>query len=228
MKNPDEVNLRSFRRWWRLLPISVLFLGMSSALLVLYVAFVNDERQRTYFVLADAVADIQIETATAHLWLEEALTAGPDHIDIREVLSNLDEAIAASQAILTGGEVRHGRILSPLNDRNLRPQAEKIKTLLAEIKALTVKRYNNRAATGIGTTEDKSYNALFRDLMKKADQLHGSLIGSQGRSYLFWRQVFWGVLLVWTFIVNIAAVALWSQQTELNKRIAACEAESAG
>lgn len=220
MKNTGEVNLGSFGRWRRLLPLSVFLLGMLSAVVVLLVALVNDERQRSYFVLADTMSNIQMEAATAHLWLEEALTAEPSHVDIREAWHNFDEAIADNEAMLTGGEVRHGRILSPLDDLKLRTQAETVKTLLAELKALAIKRYHRRA-----TAEDKEYNALFRELMKKADRLHASIIGSQGRSYIFWRQIFWGVLLVWTIIVNIASVALWSREEPRYKTEDAPKAE---
>ena len=197
---------------WRPMPLAIFFLGILSAILVLWTGLVNDERQRSYFLMNGAILGMQIHATTAHLWLEEILTAGPSHMDINEVWNDLDKAVTLSEAILSGGHTHEGAILLRLDDPKLRSDLEKIKTILDNLKAFALERFRNRATGGVGTEDDRRYNVMFRDFSKKSEELELALNEKQASVYLAWRRFFWAVLFAWTVIVIFAAATLWNRE----------------
>jgi hypothetical protein len=211
MRDDGHTNAHSAGQW-RPMPLSIFFLGILSAILVLWTGLVNDERQRSYFLMNDAILDMQIHVTTAHLWLEEILTAGPSHMDINEVWNHFDEAGTLSDAILSGGHTHEGSIIMRLDDPKLRSDLEKIRTILDTLKLFAMDRFRNRATGGIGTEDDRRYNVMFRDFSKKSEELEFALSEKQASVYLYWRRFFWAVLFAWTFIVIFAAAALWDRE----------------
>jgi PAS domain-containing protein len=196
---------------WRTMPLSVFLLGLLSVVVVLWVGQVN-EKQRSQFVLTNAVMDLQIHASTAHLWLEEALTAGPRHVDMEELWREFDRAIAPSETILSGGLTHHGPISDPLYDPALRSQAESIRFLLMEFKTFAAGRLKDSGSAGIGTVEDKRYNILFREILKEANALEHSILENELRSHARLRLIFRGIVIVWSFVVLAASLGLWNRE----------------
>src|SRR6266511_6207396 len=109
-----------------------------------------NQAQRKHFAFVNALMDLRIRVATAHLWLEEAI-AGEAGADIDRAWSDLREATRLSEVLLNGGESEHGLILQPLTDPKLRGRAENIRSLLSEFGMIAGARHQRPGSTGVGS-----------------------------------------------------------------------------
>ena len=204
-------NIKPFRRWY-LMPASILFMGiLSTAMLV----WINDikEKQGNIFILDDAIQDIQILTATSHLWLEEGIFGDPD-VDIHRVLADFNEAVVLSGNVLRGGPSRHGVILPPLDDPALRTQASALESLLMELRRIALERLGNPETSGIGTPIDQRFDHVFAQFQKQAVSLNRSVEAKWSSNNLRSKHLFLGVLLIWTTMVVVAATGIWLRERQ--------------
>ena len=140
----------SGKSWqWYWMPTTVFLIGMLSIMLLLWVERIS-EKLHFDEVLVDAVMDVQIHAATAHLWLEQAIGGDPE-TKTEKVIADLDQAIHLVNAILSGGATEHDRISEPLNDPELRARMEAIKALLMNLKRIGLLRLQNPEKSGIGS-----------------------------------------------------------------------------
>ncbi|HXE98352.1 MAG TPA: hypothetical protein VN642_18255, partial [Dongiaceae bacterium] len=79
---------------------AVFLIGIFSITLLLWVNRIS-HRQRMNSLIIAAFMDAQINVATGHLWLEEALSGDGT---AKEALSEIDQAINLVDAALNGGK----------------------------------------------------------------------------------------------------------------------------
>jgi len=202
-------NRKSFRSiYW--VPITVIILGMLSIAMLILINYVNERRHRS-FALNDAVEHIQFKAAAFHLWLEEAIT-GDEEVEMEKVWLDIDRAIYLSEALLKGGVIRNDLILTPLEDSNQRIQVENIKSLLTRLKTIGQQRWVHPEIAGIGSALDKDFDAVYREIQSKGEQLEHIFENGEMDNRLRARQIFWGILVLLMFMVSLAARGLWSRE----------------
>ena len=212
------VTRKSSRRiYWT--PIAVFVLGLLSIVMLLWIDRIS-EGERTNFSLADVLMDIQIKTATSHIWLEEAISGDvivdfekfSGEQDIEKVNGQIDQAISLAEAALKGGKSEHGLPIKPLKDSKLRKRVEDIYSLLTQFKTLAHQRFQDAFVAPISPAPDKRFHAVYREIQNKAEALEIVLERNQIRALARSKRLFWSVLLAWTFIVLIAITGLWSRE----------------
>jgi hypothetical protein len=101
---------RILKRYW--MPIALFIIGTLSMCLLCW-SITSHTKQRQDFAMMNAIMDMQLNTATAHLWFEEALYGDPT-VDLDNVWADFDRGIGLSASILSGGDSGHGLVLEPL------------------------------------------------------------------------------------------------------------------
>ncbi|MBW8034457.1 MAG: hypothetical protein FVQ79_01990 [Planctomycetes bacterium] len=121
----------------------------------------------------DAMMEIKLEAAMGHLWLEEVLS-GDDVKSIDDVLGHIDNADWYAGAMLAGGENVEGKFI-PLKKAELREHIQQVRDKIAEFRAITLKRWEMKDTSGIGSDIDQKYDAVFEDFMVQADNIETEL-----------------------------------------------------
>ncbi len=116
-----------------------------------------------------AARKIQLEATRAHLWLEE-IVSGDKTADMTEVWRLIDSADWYAQALLEGAESEEG-IFLPLKDDQLRGSAQEIQGQLAEFRRITKLRHETPAESKTGSEIEQEYDAVYEQLMLKADEM---------------------------------------------------------
>jgi signal transduction histidine kinase len=195
---------------WQWIPAAVLLLGMLSAALLVWTDRIN-EKQRINYLWLDAIMDVQVHTATFHLWFEQVL-AGDTGVDIKEVWEDYNRAVKLVDTLLNGGETEHGLIPEPLSDTGPRAQAESIKTLLATFKTLALARLREPGTAGIGSDIDHRFDKVFEKILSISSGLEFVVQSEQTRIRREARRLFWGILIAWTVIVLVATFGLQNRE----------------
>ena len=151
------------------LPVAVVLFGVLGAVLFAWTNHIN-EKQRVNYLLLDAIMDVQIRTSTFHLWFEQVL-AGDTRVDMKEVWEDHERAVKLVDVVMNGGQSEHGLISLPLNDRGMRSQAEKIKSMLASLKTIGMVRMQQPSKAGIGSDVDHRFDDVFGKILANATGL---------------------------------------------------------
>jgi signal transduction histidine kinase len=223
MKGKDEAKWKPERlRLGYLAPSAVLFLGLFSTLLLVWV-FVIAERQWNRFVWADVAMDMRVKTAMFHLWFEENITNGTQE-KLGKTFSYLDEAISLSDALVSGGKSEHGTVLAPINDPLARNHAEIARSRLARLMEISRQRYRFVAVSGTGSPLDVEFNAAFLEFDREARALEilveKSAISDQAKA----RRLHFIIIIAWVSIVAASATGLFRRERrhrEAEKALAA-------
>ncbi len=117
----------------------------------------------------NAIMEIKLEATTAHLWFEE-IVSGDRHKDIADVLAHLDSADWYAAALLAGGKNSEGTLF-PLDDPALRQDIREVQRKLGDFRRITSERWNSRRSSGVGTSVDQEYDAVFDDYLQLADHV---------------------------------------------------------
>lgn len=190
------------------LPAAVLVLGMLAVALYIWTDRIH-EKERVNSLMLYAIMDVQVHTATFHLWFEQVL-AGDPGVDMKEVWEDYDRAVNLVDALTKGGKTEHGLVPRPLDDPGKRSQAEKIKSLLASLKTIGMVRMEQPGKAGIGSDIDHQFDEVFGKILTSAQGLELVVQDEQARMQRQARRLFLGILLVWTAIVIGAAMGLMS------------------
>jgi signal transduction histidine kinase len=189
------------------MPSAVFLVGILSTVLLVWVYRIN-QGLRNDSSLVDAIMDVQIHTATAHLWLEEAVS-GDTTADVEGVFIDMDRAIDLVDVSFEGGESEHGHISMPLRDPRLRARAEEIKSLLVKFRAMAQARLNDPVHSGIASEADEQFDEVYKQFLAKTKDLENGVrayqVGNQKKS----TRLFVGILSIWLFIVLGATAGLW-------------------
>ncbi|MBN1764078.1 MAG: hypothetical protein JW860_02380, partial [Sedimentisphaerales bacterium] len=128
----------------------------------------------TYYTpLIDATMEIKLETAQAHLLLEEIMR-GESPADIKEVWELLDAAEWYAQAVLNGNTNSKGTFL-PLTNNNMREQIKVISKKLKEFRIITQHRFEASKQSIINSELDQKFHSLFIEIINQSDQVETGL-----------------------------------------------------
>ncbi len=123
--------------------------------------------------LDDAVMEIQLQVAQAHLWFEEMIS-GDRTVNIDQIWELQDSADWYAQAMLKGGSSAKGVYIA-LDDADLRSRIRSVQAKLAEFRDITRQRYETPKDSAIGSEIDQRYDAVFAQLMTETDQVETQL-----------------------------------------------------
>ena len=195
---------------WYWIPSTVLLLGMLAVALYVWTDRIND-KQRINYLMLDAIMDVQIHTSTFHLWFEQAL-AGDKAVDVKEVWEDYERAVRLVDVLKKGGQSEHGMIPQPLDDPEMRSQAEKIEALLTSLKTIALVRLQEPGKAGIGSEIDHKFDRVFSQILVNAAELELIIQGEQIKTEKQAGRLYLGIILVWTFIVIGAAMGLLNME----------------
>ncbi len=192
------------------MPASVLLLGILSIAMLLWTSALNN-RQLANFALVDALEGLQTRTATAHLWLEEALVERQP-ADFDAARSDMAEAKKLSEVILQGGQTEHHLLLRLSQDRNLSEEIGKVRGLLDKFETIAAERYAHPETSGIGSELDRRFDDVFRDIQGRVGALEGAAEKTLKSDYLKMERLFLGVIFAWSLIIVAATTGLWNRE----------------
>ena len=190
---------------WHWMSISVLLIGIFSISLLLWVNRINDRQQMDSLIVA-AFMDAQINVATGHLWLEEALSGDST---ANEALAEIDQAINLVNSALNGGKSDHGLISSPLKDPGQRARLDELKAMIIKFKFLAQERLRKPADSGVGSDYDQQFDERFKDILAKASALESAVEANNRKDRVKSGRIFLGILFTWTLIVAAATAGVW-------------------
>lgn len=200
------------------IPGFVLAFGLASVVLLVASDHI---RQRSAIEDAYSLLDceqIRLDLAISHLWLEEYVSG--DDVDVDEILSRLDNAIAHLDH-LAGATIDpvegSGSVLTspPLHDPALRRQAASLRPRLENFRALSNERQQGFAQdlpVGIGSPLDIEYDRAFADLLSATAALEEGLLQHHQRHRRQAHRLFLTIVVLWGLLVTLAALGLWARQ----------------
>jgi len=188
----------------------VFVIGLLSIVLLLWADRINGRLHRDSGIV-DAIMDVQIHTATGHLWLEESVSRDT-YVKNEQVIADLDQAIKLVDATLSGGDAEHSKILEPLKDQELRARAQAIRSLLVEFNTIGMVRLQNHEMSGIGSVADNQFDKVFMEILGKARELEDIIEIKKAGDQKKARSLFIWVLIIWTSIVVVATAGLWNRE----------------
>jgi len=192
---------------WYVMPAAVFLVGALSLGMLAWTSHLN-ERQRSHFALTNALMDMQIHVATSHLWLEEYVTE-VEQANLDKALSNHAEAVRLSAAILKGGEIEHGYVLSPPDTPDLRMRADAIAGQLSELQVVAAERLFRPGSAGVGSDLDEYFDQVFSGLQGTIKDFEEIAEKKQEDDYAQTTRLFYGLFIAWSLIVVVATAGLW-------------------
>ncbi|MBI5676319.1 MAG: hypothetical protein HZC48_10940 [Nitrospirae bacterium] len=216
-KNTNILAVKKSRQWFWL-PTVVFLVGIFSIILLLWVNHLT-KRDHVDSLMIDAIMDIEVNVASVHLLLEEAID-GNAGADVREVMGKMDEAIQYADAILNSGETEHGRITEPLKDPDLRAHAEGIRQDLMKFKTIVLKRLQNLEKSEIGLVADHKIKAIVLELNRKVEELDDLIGKDKVKEWEKNRQFFAWIIFVWIFIIIATIASFWVYEKRREKTAA--------
>jgi PAS domain S-box-containing protein len=220
-KQPDgrvPINAEPLHRWY-LAPAAIFVLGMLSLAMLLWI-YSLEGNMRMDINISNALNESRIKTATFHLWLEQAV-AGDDTANLWTAQAELEQAAGLIAAMLEGGQSENGLTLQPIRDQVLREKAGMIQTKLEEYKRIADQRIRDPQRGKIGSSSDRHFDALFRSIQARLEDLKVSIERRHIRDQINWRFRYTLILIAWLSAILIAIAGLWFQEV---KRKAIAEA----
>jgi len=192
------------------MPVALVLLGLLSIGMVFGAYHIN-QQQNVKFEHADAVMDLQKETATFHLWFEVEFAEG--HYEAMDkIRPNIVAALELSRALLDGGRSERDTPLLPLRSRFFRQQAEIIAALVVKLNELASQRLANPEAAGMGSPLHEQFNAVFRQLQDAARTLETLIEQDIADDQASTKRLLLAIVLMWTAVVAVSAVGLYSRE----------------
>jgi signal transduction histidine kinase len=196
------------------MPAAILGLGVISLIL-----WVGTDVLRTRLTTQDTAllrtaAEIQLNAAMAHLWLEEYVTG--DSANLAEVWSRFERADGLTRDMLQGG--RPGSPapnLQPLDNPRLRRQTERLRRRLGELWRSARQRQEGLLRgenVGVGSASDQAFDHLFFQLSDDGRLLEQAIEVERERDEARSRMLLGALLLAWIAIIGAAAAGIWSRE----------------
>ena len=168
--------------------------------------------------LLRAAAEIQLRVAMAHLWLEEYVTG--DSSNLAEVWNDFARADDLIRTMLEGGGPGAPQ-LQPLDNPELRRQAERLRRRTAELRQRARHRQEGLARgedVGIGSRADQSFDQLFFQLSDEARALEQAIEVQRQRDEARSRVLLGALLAAWIALIAAATAGMGSR--ERRRRVA--------
>jgi signal transduction histidine kinase len=164
--------------------------------------------------LLRAAAEIQLNVAMAHLWLEEYVTG--DSTNLAEVWSDFEHADGLTRAMLEGGGPDSpAPLLQPLDNPELRRQTERLRRLIGELRRSARSRQQGLARgedMGIGSRADQAFDRLFFQLSGEARRLEAAIEVERRRDEDRSRMLLAVLLAAWIALIAAATAGMWSRE----------------
>jgi signal transduction histidine kinase len=197
------------------MPAAVLFMGSLSIGLMIWTDRIN-EKQRVDYVVQGALMDVQIHTSVFHLWLEEFIGGNPD-VDIKSTWKEFERSVGLIEAILEGGETDHGVLLEPLKNPRSRAQAEGIKASLMDLKEVAQERLRAPELSGITSGLNRRFDIIFEEVLTRTAALEKVVEARRVVNQTNAKNLFAGILSVWTIIVIVVVSGLLTREVRRKK-----------
>jgi signal transduction histidine kinase len=164
--------------------------------------------------LLRATAEIQLNAAMAHLWLEEYVTG--DSANLAEVWSDFERADGLTRAMLEGGgpdsPLPH---LQPLDNPELRRQAGRLRRRIGELRQSARRRQEGVVRgedMGAGSQADQAFDRLFFQLSGEARRLEAGIEVQRQLDEAHSRMLLGALLAAWIALIAVAAAGMWSRE----------------
>jgi signal transduction histidine kinase len=214
--------LERFRRWFWM-PTAVFVLGVVSTVMLFWVYHITEKQMQT-FEHVDAIMDVQVKTATFHLWFEEAISEGR-YEDMETTFSYIDDAISLSAAIRFGGESEHGTAIAPLADPAVFRDAKRVDDLLVRLREIALKRVDHPESSGLGSAIDERFDAVFEQFQAEAQAFERSVEKDWIKDHVETRRLIFIIVLIWAVVITASMLGLYRR--ELGRRRAEQALETA-
>lgn len=207
---PDNSSSQRGRAlYW--IPLLVLALGLLSMALLVWTRQI-DERRADDAAMANAVMDLRIQVATAHLWTEQVLSGARSRGERARAESVLLDAAHLADVLGAGGQGKDLLVVSPPDDPEVRRRAEVLEKLTSEWMALTRERLHGPPAAVKGYPIDDRVQTVFDELQHKASDLERLIETEQVADIARSRRLFQGLLLAWSIIVVASTTSLFHRE----------------
>jgi signal transduction histidine kinase len=179
------------------------------------------------FEQVDALMDIQVRTASFHLWFEEAVGERRSE-DVDKTFADIDAAVELSTALLSGGESEHRTDLTPLRDPAYLREAENIHALLVRLTGIALQRTRNLEAGGLGSALDEQFDAVFREFQERARALELAIEKERFSDRAGTRRLLFAIALIGAVIFSGSLFGLYSRERARTRAEQALEKAYAG
>jgi PAS domain S-box-containing protein len=187
---------------------AVLALGITSIAMLAWANTIHN-RAYEYFVLVDAIMDLQTRTAKSY-----ALLADDRPVNPHDLWFHLDRAISLCEALLHGGKsVHEDAVILPLSEPHLRALAGHIMGKLTELKVIAQNRIENPGAVVVWRPADV-FGTVLDNVELLAMTIEKNHLIDQAKS----RRLFVGIVLAWSCVLVASTAGLWSR--ERRRRVA--------
>ncbi len=147
---------------------------LSLVLGILYFQRVGHRMASHYTPMLKASNNIKQNITSAHLWTEEVIL-GTSRVPLDSVKSHMDRAMALTEAMLEGGNVKGNKIF-PLTDSILREKMQITQRRVKKFHALILQRWPGDVGSGNTETQPHSrFNRLYQQIVQTVDQLEFQL-----------------------------------------------------
>lgn len=201
-----------FDRW---LPGLVVAFGIVSVALLLGTNRIRQRATTEGMARLQAIDQIEVDIAIVHLWIEEYVSG--DLVDLAEIDRRLRDAQAQAQA-LVGGGVPGSRLpieVHPPVESELRDRAASLASWLTEFASVSQQRrdgFLRGEDVGIGSAIDRTYDAIFAEVLQQTESLGDALAESLHRSEARSSIQVAVIVSAWALLVAVAAFALWAHE----------------
>lgn len=148
-------------------------IGIVIITIISFSLYLGNRMIAQYTPLIDAAMEIKLETTTAHLWFEEILS-GDREEDMELVWKNINNAEWYARAMLVGGENQEG-VFIPLDKEKLQNDIRIVLKEIENFRQTTKIRFESKEFSGAGTEIDQHYDAQFKILIQKTDEVEARL-----------------------------------------------------
>ncbi|MGC2061607.1 MAG: sensor domain-containing diguanylate cyclase [Thermodesulfovibrionales bacterium] len=194
---------KGFWRWETSI-LAICIFGLLSLGLVLTINYVWEQHMQD-FVVVDAATDLRIGLTTFHLRFEEYMH-GDTSADLEETRETFTKTRKLGQSLLTGGTIKTGFSMRPLEDPALRKKAEEINVLMDKLQEAMLIRLREKQGMGSKTNNNLTYHLLFNDVIARAGDIEEVVGKDIISSMAKFKKLYRTVLIVWAGIIAGAAL----------------------
>ena len=152
--------------------MTAITIGLSMCLLVIVSFLFGNKLATRHAPMIDAVMEIKLETATAHLWFMESLSHGNSE-DMDKVLTHLEQAESYARSIVDA-DINNQEGFNPLRNQGISQEIIHIQEHLNEFKQITEQYLG--AQIKPDRAIDQRYNASYTEFVTHADELKNRLM----------------------------------------------------
>ena len=152
-------------RWQLYVPLSIAAIIIAGMMAFSYYSSI--QMINVYAPQSDAIMEVRINVAIAHLWFEE-LMGGDTSNHIETIYDLLDRADQFAAAMLNGGTVGDLTYISVGNEE-LKAEIVTVRQHLATFREAMQLRYETGSSAGVGSELDQLFDTSFEELLTQSE-----------------------------------------------------------